>query len=183
MRFTVFLAFAGLTFSQVTGADHPSSVQQAQTRANWVQFLDRPKIKYKGFDPCTHAKGVCIEDDFQPAAFTQVRFAVDSAYIESRYNSALNALGEALQHELADAVLLIEGHTDSTGSVVYNQELSERRADSVAIYLQYRFSIRLERLRTVGYGELRPMADNDSADGRQQNRRVVFVRQGTWMGR
>ena len=69
----------------------------------------------------------------------------------------------------------IEGHTDSQGSEKYNQELSQKRAESVRQYLIDNFGLSADRLKAVGYGESRPIADNATVEGRQVNRRVVAV--------
>jgi len=66
-----------------------------------------------------------------------------------------------------------EGHTDSRGSDAYNLRLSERRAANIAKLLSEVFSIDSARISAVGFGESKPIADNDSDAGRQQNRRVV----------
>jgi len=71
-------------------------------------------------------------------------------------------------------VIEVAGHTDSRGAESYNQSLSERRANSVAQYLQTR-QIMPERMITVGMGELRPVADNSTASGQQANRRVELT--------
>ena len=68
----------------------------------------------------------------------------------------------------------IEGHTDSVGSDDYNQDLSQRRADSVRSYLMQQ-GINSQRIAASGKGEHQPVADNDSASGRQQNRRVEVI--------
>ncbi len=68
----------------------------------------------------------------------------------------------------------IGGHTDSIGEVSYNQNLSERRAESVADYIRKQ-GIRRERLKVEGYGESKPVATNMYNDGRKQNRRVEFI--------
>jgi outer membrane protein OmpA-like peptidoglycan-associated protein len=70
--------------------------------------------------------------------------------------------------------LIIEGHTDSTGSVATNEELSQRRADAVATALIER-GVAAENLRAVGKGESLPVASNATAAGRQQNRRVEVI--------
>ncbi len=70
--------------------------------------------------------------------------------------------------------LVIEGYTDSTGSVATNEELSQRRADAVASALIAR-GVSAQNLRPVGRGESLPVASNDTAAGRQQNRRVEVV--------
>jgi outer membrane protein OmpA-like peptidoglycan-associated protein len=76
--------------------------------------------------------------------------------------------------EFDQTVVEVAGHTDSTGTETYNQELSERRASSVSQYLQAR-KVSNERLITVGMGELRPVAANGTVDGRQANRRVEIT--------
>ena len=73
-----------------------------------------------------------------------------------------------------DRTVRIEGYTDSVGSADYNQELSQRRADSVRGYLRGQ-GIDAARLSTAGMGESNPVASNDSASGRQQNRRVEVI--------
>jgi OmpA-OmpF porin, OOP family len=70
--------------------------------------------------------------------------------------------------------LVIEGHTDSTGSVATNEELSQRRADAVASALIQR-GVSGRNLRAVGKGQSLPVASNATADGRQQNRRVEVI--------
>jgi outer membrane protein OmpA-like peptidoglycan-associated protein len=76
--------------------------------------------------------------------------------------------------EYNKTVIEVAGHTDSTGSDSYNQQLSERRASSVANYLVGQ-GITQQRLMTVGAGEAHPVASNDSEAGRSQNRRVEMT--------
>ncbi len=73
-----------------------------------------------------------------------------------------------------DTNILVEGHTDSTGSTDYNQKLSERRAESVSNYAKGQ-GVTGARFSSIGYGENQPVAINSSADGRQQNRRVEIA--------
>ena len=70
-----------------------------------------------------------------------------------------------------DTNILIEGHTDSDGSTEYNQTLSERRANSVSVFLAMNEVMR-PRMSTIGYGENQPIADNNVAEGKRLNRRV-----------
>jgi outer membrane protein OmpA-like peptidoglycan-associated protein len=76
----------------------------------------------------------------------------------------------------------VEGHTDSVGTDDYNQRLSERRAESVRNYLVSQ-SIPPATVTAVGFGESKPVAGNDSASGRQQNRRVELIVSGEPIGR
>ena len=73
--------------------------------------------------------------------------------------------------EHANLRALVEGHTDSVGSDVYNQRLSERRANAVRDYMVSR-GISASRIKTKGYGEAKPIASNMTAEGRAKNRRV-----------
>jgi outer membrane protein OmpA-like peptidoglycan-associated protein len=77
-------------------------------------------------------------------------------------------------NEFNQTVIEVAGHTDSTGADAYNQQLSERRANAVAAYLRTR-SVLADRVITVGMGEGRPVASNDTDTGRQQNRRVELT--------
>ena len=102
-----------------------------------------------------------------------ITFATDSSDLSPAFFDVLNSVGKVLK-EFDQTVVEVAGHTDSTGSEQYNQSLSERRAGSVATYLQGRGVIP-QRLITVGMGELRPVADNATATGRQANRRVEIT--------
>ena len=102
-----------------------------------------------------------------------VTFAVDSGDISSSFYPVLDSVGLVLK-EFDKTFVEVAGHTDSTGSEQYNQALSEKRADSVAAYLKSR-PVRGDRLVTVGAGENRPVASNDTPDGRAANRRVEIT--------
>lgn len=102
-----------------------------------------------------------------------VTFATDSSDLRPAFFEVLNSVGKVMK-EFDQTVVEVAGHTDSTGSEQYNQSLSERRANSVSQYLVAR-GISGQRLITVGMGELRPVADNNTAEGRQANRRVEIT--------
>ncbi|MBK8044305.1 MAG: OmpA family protein [Haliscomenobacter sp.] len=97
-------------------------------------------------------------------------FDVDSYALRSTTRSNLNDLAKTL-NKYGDTNILVQGHTDNTGAEEHNQTLSENRARAVSGYLQQQ-KITPERLNTAGFGESEPIAGNDSASGRQQNRRV-----------
>ncbi|AEF54202.1 OmpA family protein [Marinomonas posidonica] len=71
-----------------------------------------------------------------------------------------------------DSLVLIQGHTDSSGQTQHNMRLSQQRAEQVAGYLEKEYVIDEQRIMTQGYGATQPMVDNDTAHHRQQNRRV-----------
>jgi outer membrane protein OmpA-like peptidoglycan-associated protein len=102
-----------------------------------------------------------------------ITFATDSANINANFYDVLNSVTLVLK-EFEKTVIIVGGHTDSTGADSYNQQLSERRAGSVAQYLRSQ-AISDMRVIVEGYGESRPIASNDTAQGRQMNRRVELT--------
>jgi outer membrane protein OmpA-like peptidoglycan-associated protein len=97
-------------------------------------------------------------------------FAVDSSTLQAPAKQNLADLAQIL-NKYEDTNILLEGHTDATGSDAHNQALSERRAQAVADYLHF-LDVDPARFTIVGYGESQPVADNDTATGRAANRRV-----------
>jgi len=86
----------------------------------------------------------------------------------------LNDVAKALTEQDPDSKIVVEGHTDSQGSAASNQDLSQRRAQSVRDYLVSR-GIASDRITAAGFGPSRSIADNNSAEGRANNRRVEIV--------
>ena len=99
-----------------------------------------------------------------------VTFAVDSTAISPSFRAALDEVAASMQ-KYPNSLIDVMGHTDSTGSDAYNLDLSKRRAEAVANYLVSR-GVSRARIETIGYGEQYPVADNSTAEGRAQNRRV-----------
>ncbi|MDY0301914.1 MAG: OmpA family protein [Trichlorobacter sp.] len=104
----------------------------------------------------------------------KVKFDFDKEVIKNQYFEELNEIGEGMQ---ADTTLkgTIEGHTDSTGKAAYNKALSERRAKAVRDYIIKNYNIEDSRINVIGYGAEKPIADNKTAAGRAQNRRIEAV--------
>ncbi len=102
----------------------------------------------------------------------RVLFDTDSATLRTASLGTLNDIAGVLGR-YPDATLTVVGYTDSTGSEVHNQELSERRAQAVRNYL-VSSGVVGNRITAVGLGESDPIASNLSDEGRQQNRRVEF---------
>lgn len=99
-----------------------------------------------------------------------ILFATDSAALNPQLRSDLFVLADSL-NKYPRSIVTVTGHTDNTGSAGYNQDLSERRASSVAAVLRSG-GVSSSRIRVVGAGENRPIATNQTAAGRAQNRRV-----------
>jgi len=100
-------------------------------------------------------------------------FDVNSAQVQPAGRANLTSLAQIL-NKYPDTNILIEGHTDSSGSDEYNMTLSRNRADSVANLLE-QMQVLPTRCITRGYGETQPVADNATAAGRQANRRVEIA--------
>lgn len=99
-----------------------------------------------------------------------ILFATDSAELNSALRSDLFVLADSL-NKYPQSIVTVTGHTDNTGTAAYNQNLSERRAVSVATVLRSG-GVAQSRIRTQGAGESQPIATNQTAAGRAQNRRV-----------
>lgn len=100
-------------------------------------------------------------------------FAFDKFNLDAKAIAGLDKVITWLK-ENPDLLVQIDGHTDWDGSDEYNQKLSERRAKSVYDYF-VQHGVKADRLRYKGYGESRPIATNETAEGRQQNRRVELT--------
>jgi OOP family OmpA-OmpF porin len=102
----------------------------------------------------------------------KVNFAFDSDVVQEKYFTDLGELAKFLKR-FDEVDVKIDGHTDSVGAETYNQQLSQRRAQAVVDMLVNQYGIAAKRLQAVGYGEANPVASNDSAEGRAENRRVM----------
>lgn len=103
----------------------------------------------------------------------KVMFEVDKADIQEISHDLLNDVAAVMEQHPGIERLRIEGHTDSDGSDDYNKKLSQDRADSVMKFL-VDAGIDEGRMEAVGYGEEKPIDTNDTAAGKEKNRRVEF---------
>lgn len=108
-----------------------------------------------------------------------VHFSPNSEVIPSGSYVEIDKLGTVLSWpQYTDYRVQLEGHTDNQGSDRLNRHLSEKRVQSIKEYLVQRFQIASERVRTVGYGASKPIAPNDTPNGRGMNRRVEVANLG-----
>lgn len=115
------------------------------------------------------------EDELRVTVKNEVLFDFNSSGLRSASRDELREMADVF-NKYNDTTIIVQGHTDSVGSESYNQRLSERRANSVAGYLED-LGVRGSRIDAIGYGESKPKSSNGSASGRQQNRRVeIYVR-------
>jgi len=109
---------------------------------------------------------------------TGLRFRAGSAQLSSRSLPLLDKVQQAISL-FPSAGIIIEGHTDSSGSEANNQRLSEERAGAVASHLRTILALPTLQIQSLGYGETRPVASNDTEAGRASNRRIdVLIRTG-----
>jgi peptidoglycan-associated lipoprotein len=143
------------TDTRLTGVE--GTAGQALQRANDAHVLAEGKFLYE----------VVLSDD-------SVKFPTDVDSLSPEAEQRLNELAQRLRAENANVYLEIQGYTDSTGPESYNDELGQARAEAVRRYLN-RQGVALNRMATISYGESEPVAPNDTAEGRSQNRRVAIV--------
>jgi len=131
--------------------------------------------------PRTRAVGG-IKDDLDEKFLAQaskvgamIQFDYNSAVIKAESKPLLREYGKAFV-VLKDARFVIAGHTDRDGSEEYNLELSRQRAEAIRQFLIAEFQLTEKRVLIKPFGELKPMASNDTREGRAKNRRVEFYR-------
>ena len=102
-----------------------------------------------------------------------ITFKTNSSELDPSFYKVLNSVNIVVK-KYNKTVVEVAGHTDNTGGTEYNQQLSERRANSVAQYLESQ-GLASNRVVTVGAGETKPVADNSTVEGRSANRRVELT--------
>mgnify|MGYP002785247791 CR=1 FL=1 len=136
-------------------------------------YMDREEAKLRAELQGTGVSVTRVGDEIILNMPGNVTFPTNSADINASFYPVLTSVAKVLK-EFDQTVVDVGGHTDSTGSDQYNLELSQRRASSVTGYLTSQ-GIAAQRFITQGYGEARPIASNDTPEGRAQNRRVEIV--------
>ncbi len=104
---------------------------------------------------------------------SNITFATDSAVFQTSFNKVLDSVAKVLK-EYDQTLVQVVGYTDNTGTLAYNNQLSLKRAQAVATYLQNR-GVSASRLSVMGMGPNNPIASNSTAAGREQNRRVEIT--------
>lgn len=150
-----------------------SSINSRSRVINFDEFLENPLFLSGALfviEKSIVKKSVDIEK-VMGAKLDSLLFAHDSAEINPQYADKLNKLGEYLQKN-PTARLALSAFTDNNGPTEYNIDLSHRRVESVAAYLEKNFKIARERMALNFYGEANPVADNKTDEGRAKNRRI-----------
>lgn len=136
-------------------------------------YMDRQEDKLRAQLQGTGVSVTRVGDQIILNMPGNVTFATGSADISAKFYPVLDSVGLVI-NEFEKTYVDVVGHTDSTGNMESNQLLSERRAASVASYLETR-GVLPQRIITRGLGQTSPIASNDTADGRALNRRVEII--------
>ena len=174
-------AAAGAVVGMLTGGDSRAHRKNALIGAGVGalaggavgNYMDRQEMKLRAQLKGTGVSVTRNGDNITLNMPGNVTFATDSSDLRPDFVSTLNSVALVLK-EYDKTILEVAGHTDNTGADQYNQALSERRASSVAEYLENQ-GVLAQRIMTVGAGETHPIASNDTVDGRQANRRVELT--------
>ncbi|HSO18153.1 MAG TPA: OmpA family protein [Desulfosarcina sp.] len=135
------------------------------------RMMDRQEAEMRDALAASEAAAVRREGDLLAITLKgDVSFDLDSDVVRPGLYNELNRIAQIMV-KYPQTSILVEGHTDSTGSEAYNQQLSERRANSVKNLLVQR-GVQAYRINILGYGESQPAATNATPEGRQLNRRV-----------
>ena len=141
-----------------------------------VEVANEPRLnlkltmRYKREDLVAPATGTPSPSEPPRFVLQDVQFETGKATLTSDSHARLDSIVEYMTHK-ASASIEISGHTDNVGSTKKNKRLSQERADAVRDYLVSK-GIEAKRIQAVGYGDERPIAPNDTPEGRQQNRRI-----------
>lgn len=136
-------------------------------------YMDKQEAELRRKLEGTGVRVVRNGDEIELVMPGNITFDLNESSIKPSFSGTLESVALVLK-EYNKTIIQIEGHTDSSGSDSYNQLLSERRASSVRDFLLNQ-GIEPKRTRAVGYGERYPVASNDTAAGREQNRRVELT--------
>jgi OOP family OmpA-OmpF porin len=158
----------GLTFTFMGGGGITHGVGAPNYRVSFMVNYRRPKK----LPPLPPDEQIVVEEKI---VITQrIHFEFDKAVIRPVSYPVLNDVALLLQQNPQIGLVRVEGHTDWIGNDEYNQNLSERRANAVRDHLTAN-GIWPDRLTAIGFGESRPIADNNTVEGRARNRRTEFT--------
>lgn len=121
-------------------------------------------------------RGCQIYKNVDEQTVKTIYFEFDKSDVRGQFSDEVRDAAESARD--GKSRIRVEGHTDSIGTESYNQGLSERRANSVKQQLIQEYQVDQNRVETRGYGESRPVAPNDTAEGREQNRRADIIVEG-----
>ena len=158
---------------EVFGADNVSNTMEIGTDIDTTFSIFRIPLTFPQFRPIPEWELRIENDVISGNVRGGATFDFGSAELTEELMALLDT-GAGILLRNPSILMTIEGHTDSVGSDSFNLALSHARAQAGVDYLTA-LGVQPERLFAVGYGESRPIADNDTVEGRRQNRRLEFV--------
>jgi len=189
LSMTAGLAFAGDTVSadKILGALKPKSATRGLSvgpqvdpavQAKEAGFVNTLRNRQTRSLTLGERQEIAELAATKPKIDLEIRFDYNSADINRSSMPAVQELGKALSNaSLKDSTFVVAGHTDAVGGEAYNQDLSERRADTIKKYLTEKYGLNGANLVTVGYGKTKPKDPNAPMD--PVNRRVQVVNMDT----
>ena len=174
-------AAAGVVVGLLTGGDAAAHRKNALIAAGVGalaggaigNYMDRQQAELRHQLAGTGVSVTRMGDNITLNMPGNITFKTNSAEVDPSFYQVLNSV-DLVVKKYNKTVVEVAGHTDNTGSAEYNQQLSERRANAVAQYLESQ-GLANNRVVTIGAGETRPVADNGTPEGRQANRRVELT--------
>jgi outer membrane protein OmpA-like peptidoglycan-associated protein len=174
-------ALAGAAVGALTGGDAKAHRKNALIGAGVGalaggavgNYMDRQESKLRAQLQGTGVSVTRSGDNLVLNMPGNITFATGSSDLNGNFFGVLDSVALVLK-EYDKTIIDVAGHTDSVGSDATNQALSERRAATVAKYLETK-GVADQRVAAAGYGKTHPVASNDTPDGRQQNRRVELT--------
>ena len=186
LSMTAGLAIAGdntVSADQILHALQPQQLTRGMTvgqeadpavKAREIQFLDTLRNRKTRSLSLGEREEIAEIASIKPKIDLEIQFEYNSADIRPSSTPGVQELGNALSNaSLKGSTFIVAGHTDAIGSEAYNQDLSERRADTIKRYLTEKYGIKGSDLVTVGYGKSKPKDPNAPMD--PINRRVQVV--------
>jgi outer membrane protein OmpA-like peptidoglycan-associated protein len=181
------------TDKKVAGVDSKVTALDAKTTAGMnslkgdVQAADQHAGQAQG--AATQAQGAAdraasgvsnldsrfqVRNQYSSSDEKTVQFKFNSATLDKQYTDALDAVASTLMQN-PNAIVVLEGRTDSVGEKDYNLKLGERRIDAVRHYLVVEKGVPVFKIHEISFGSEKPVAENNSREGREKNRAVVMT--------
>jgi len=163
-----------VTRQQLKSEQEKNKAQEQQIQANQQNIeSNKQGLEQAKAEDAAINKRFSELSEYDVKAETTVLFDVNSAKLSAKAKEDLQALANSAK-SLKGYLIQVSGYTDSSGRADYNQELSDSRADSVIVYLRVTCGVPMSRvLSGVAMGMARPVASNETAQGKAENRRVV----------
>lgn len=171
----IMFAYGSSNANGITSEEYNMEIVTRNTAYKPVTVAEKTKAKDELTKEFSGNKGVTVDTDDRGIVLRlgDMLFDFDSANLRSETKQTVESIADVIKKRYPNREIIVEGHTDNKGAAAYNQRLSEQRAKAVAEFLQPK--VGHDKLSYRGKGANSPIADNTTAEGRQQNRRVEVI--------